>query len=48
MRALFDKLSDSYAKYYNLTDHLVVDEIVLLCKDRVIVKQYIAKTQNLG
>jgi hypothetical protein len=21
MRALFDKLSDSYAKYYSLTDH---------------------------
>jgi hypothetical protein len=39
----FDKLSDSYAKYYSLTDHLVVDEIILLCKGRVIVKQYIAK-----
>jgi hypothetical protein len=42
MRALFDKLSDSYPKYYSLTDRLVVDEVIWLCKGRVIGKQYIA------
>jgi len=43
MRALIDKLIDSYAKYYSLTDHLAVDEIILLCKGRVIFKQYITE-----
>jgi len=43
MRALIDKLSDSYAKYYSLTGHLAVVEIILLCKGRVIFKQYIPK-----
>ena len=43
MRTLIDKLSDSYAKYYSLTDHLAVDKIILLCKGRVIFKQYIPK-----
>jgi hypothetical protein len=38
-----DKLSDLYAKYYSLTDHLAVDEIVVLFKDRVIFKQVIPK-----
>ena len=31
MRALFDNLNDSYAKYYSLTDHLAADEIIVLC-----------------
>ena len=43
MRALIGKLSDSYAKYYSLTGHLAVDDIILLCKGRVIFKQYIPK-----
>ena len=43
MRALFDKLSDSYAKYYSLTDHKSVEEIIVLCKFRVIFREYIAK-----
>jgi hypothetical protein len=32
MRAILDKLSDSYAKFYIPTDHLVVDEIMELFK----------------
>jgi hypothetical protein len=32
MRTLFDKLSDSYAKFYIPTEHLVVDEIMVLFK----------------
>ena len=43
MRALFDKLIDSYAKYCSLTDHLAVDEIIVLFTGRVIFKQYIPK-----
>ena len=43
MRAIFDKLSNLCAKYYSLTEHLAVDEIIVLCKGRVIFKQYIPK-----
>lgn len=43
MRAIFDKLNNSYAKYYSLTEHLVVDEIIVLFKGRVIFKRYIPK-----
>lgn len=41
--AIFDKLNDSYAKYYNLTVHLAVDEIIVLFIVRVIFKQCISK-----
>jgi hypothetical protein len=34
MRTVFDKLSDSYAKYYSLTERLAVDEIIVLFKDK--------------
>lgn len=43
MRALFDRLSDSYAKYYSLTDHSAVAEIILLLKVRVIFREFIPK-----
>jgi hypothetical protein len=43
IRAVLDKLSDSYAKYYSLTDRLAVEKIILLFKGRVIFKQYISK-----
>jgi len=29
MRAVLDKLINSYAKYYGLTEHLAVDEIIV-------------------
>jgi len=43
MRAIFDKLNNSYAKYYSPTEHLEVDEVIVLFKVRVIFKQYIPK-----
>jgi len=43
IRAIVDKLSGSYAKYYSLTNHLAVDEIIVLFKGRVVVKHYISK-----
>jgi hypothetical protein len=42
MRALFDKLLNSYAYYYSLTKHLALDNFVLF-KGIVIFKQYIPK-----
>jgi len=46
MRAMFDKLNNSYVKYYSLTEHLVVDEIIVLFKGRVIFKRYIPKKRK--
>ena len=43
MRATFDKLNDSYAKYYSPTEHLAVDEITVLFKCTDIFKQYSPK-----
>jgi hypothetical protein len=43
MRTIFDRHSDSYAKYYSLTEHLIVYEIIVFFKDGVIFKQYIPK-----
>jgi hypothetical protein len=40
------KLSDAYAKYYSPTEHLAVDEIIVLFKDRVVFKQYSCKKQK--
>ena len=42
-RAVFDKLSNSYAKYYSLTKHVAVDENIVPFRGRVIFKQYIPK-----
>jgi hypothetical protein len=38
---LFDQLNDTYAKVYSLSEHLAVDEIIVIFKVRVILKQYI-------
>jgi hypothetical protein len=43
MRAIFDKLNNSYATYYSPTKHSEVDEIIVLFKGRVIFKWYILK-----
>ena len=43
MRAIFDKLSNSYVIYYIPTEKLAVDEIIVLFKGRVNFKQYIPK-----
>jgi len=47
MGAIFDKLRDSYAKYWSLTKHLAIDEIIVLLKGRVIFKQCIPKKHKL-
>jgi len=43
MRAIFDKFNNSYAKYYSPTNHLAVDDIIVLFKGTVFFKQYIPK-----
>jgi hypothetical protein len=43
MRAIFDKLSNSYAEYYSPTKRSAGDEIIVLFKGRVIFKRHIPK-----
>jgi len=43
LRTVFDKLNEAYAKFYNPSEHLVVDEVIVKFKGRVIFKQYIPK-----
>jgi hypothetical protein len=43
LRSLSDIPNDSYARFYNPSEHLAVDEVVALFKGRVIFGQYIPK-----
>jgi hypothetical protein len=43
MRAIFDKLDNSFVKYYVPTENLAVYEIIVLFKGRVKFRQYIPK-----
>jgi hypothetical protein len=44
--AVFDKLEEAYAKFYNPSEHLAVDELIVKFKCRVIFKQYIPKKRK--
>ena len=46
LRTVFDKLNDAYAKFYNPSEHLAVDEVIVKFKDRVIFRQYIPKKRK--
>lgn len=45
MWAVFDKHSDSCSKYYSLTKHLALDEIIVLFKDSHLETVYTRETQ---
>jgi len=36
LRTVFDKLNEAYAKFYNHSAHLAVDEVIVKFKGRVI------------
>jgi len=40
LRTLFDKLNEAYAKFYNPSEHLAVDKVIVKFKNRVIFRQY--------
>ena len=46
LRTVFDKLNEAYAKFYNPSEHLAVDEVMVKFKGRVIFKQYIPKKRK--
>jgi len=43
IRNIFDTLNNKFYELYNLTEHLAVDEVIVLFKGRVIFRQYIPK-----
>ena len=45
IRNLFDILNDKFSKFYNPSEHLAVDEVIVKFKGRVIFQQYVPKKQ---
>ena len=46
LRTVSDTLDKAYAKFYNPSEHLAVDEVIVKFKDRVIFRQYIPKKRK--
>jgi hypothetical protein len=46
IRTVFDTLNQAYAKFYNPSEHLVLDEVIVKFKGRVIFRQYIPKNRK--
>jgi hypothetical protein len=40
---IFEMLNVAYSKFYNPSEHLAIDEVIVLFKGRVVFKQYIPK-----
>jgi hypothetical protein len=43
MRHTFNLLNSVYSKYYASSEHLAADEVILLFKGKVILKNYVPK-----
>ena len=46
LRTVWDKLTEAYAKFYNPSEHLAVDKVIVKFKGRVIFRQYIPKKRK--
>jgi len=46
LRTVFDTLDDNYAKFYNPSENLTVDEVIVKYRGRVIFRQYIPKKRK--
>jgi hypothetical protein len=46
IRTIFDTLNQAYAKFYNPSEHLAVDEVIVKFKGRVLFRQYILKKRK--
>ena len=47
LRTVFDKINEAYAKFYNPSEHLAVDEVIVKFQGRIIFRQYIPKKRKL-
>ena len=48
IRDLFEIIRTKFSKFYNPSEHLVVDEVIVKFKGRVLFKQYIPKNGNVS
>ena len=46
LRTVFDKLNEAYAIFYNPSEHLAVDEVIVKFQGRVNFRQYIPKKRK--
>ena len=46
LKTVSDKLNEAYAKFYNPSEHLAVDEVIVQFKGRVVFRQYIPKKRK--
>jgi len=46
LRTVFDTLNNTYAKFYNPSEHLAEDEVIVKFKGRVAFRQYIPKKRK--
>jgi hypothetical protein len=46
IRTVFDTLNQAYAKFYNPSEHLAVDEVIVKFKGRIIFRQYIPEKRK--
>jgi len=47
MRTVFDTLIQAYPKFYNPSEHLTVDEVIVKFQSSVIFSQYIPKKRKI-
>jgi hypothetical protein len=48
IRTVFDKLNEAYDKFYNPSEHLAMDEVIVKFQGRIIFRQYIPKNRKLS
>jgi len=46
IQELFEIIRMNFSKFYNLSEHLAVDEVIVKLKERVVCKQYIPKNRK--
>jgi len=48
LRDLFEIIRTNFSKFYNPSEHLAIDEVIVKFKGRVLFKQYIPKNANVS
>jgi len=48
LRTIFDTLDDSSAKFYNPSENLAVDEVIVKCRGRIIFRHIFQRKENIS
>ena len=46
LRTVFDRLNEAYSKFFNPSEHLAAEELIVKFRDSVIFRQYIPKKRK--